>query len=55
MEKTIIIKQSLVAMSVVCRVCYRENAKLFAELLNENAKKSGSDVRYYIYELNEDY
>lgn len=54
MEKYIIIKESLGAMSIVCRVCYRENAKLLAESLNEKAKESGSAARYYVYELNED-
>ena len=54
MEKNIIIKESLGAMSIVCRVCYRENAKLLAETLNEKAKESGSAARYYVYELTED-
>ena len=54
MEKNIIIKESLGAMSIVCRVYYRENAKLLAESLNEKAQKSGSAARYYVYELTED-
>lgn len=54
MEKNIIIKESLGAMSIVCRVCCRENAKLLAESLNEKAKESGSAARYYVYELTED-
>ena len=54
MEKDIIIKESLGAMSIVCRVCYGENAELFAELLNEKAKERGSADRYYVYELSED-
>ena len=53
MEKNIIIKESLGAMSIVCRVCYRDNAKLLAEKLNEKAKESDSAARYYVYELTE--
>ena len=54
MEKNFIIKESLGTISTVCRVYYRENAKLFAELLNEKAKESGSAARYYVFELTED-
>ena len=54
MEKYFIIKESLGTISTVCRVYYRENAKLYAELLNEKAKENGSDDRYYVFELTED-
>ena len=54
MEKNIIIKESLGAATIVCRVSYKENAKLLVEKLNEKAKESGSAARYYFYELNED-
>lgn len=54
MEKYFIIKESLGTISTVCRVYYRENAKLYAELLNEKSKENGSDDRYYVFELTED-
>lgn len=54
MEKNIIIKESLGAMSIVCKVNDREDAKILSESLNDIAKANGSVAQYYLYELNED-
>lgn len=54
MEKNIIIKESLGAMSIVCTVNDSWDAKVIAISLNDFAKAKGSAARYYVYELTED-